>query len=189
MPKINNIHKLYRLRERIEQLERGEEVAIKDINTLITKQEQQALKDAWAHEKHLRETKAIKQSDWKSPREVRISVLKQILAEMKSNAVSDFENYVEQLELKAAKIFLDAYFDAMDNGQDPMSKADIALQRNGFQPVNRAVRHYTSKRDREVQEMEDALRKRFESEMTEEEREQMELAREYDAELEKRSKK
>ena len=77
----------------------------------------------------------------------------------------------------------------MDNGQDPMSRANIALQRNGFQPVNREVRHYTSKRDREVQEMEDALRKRFESEMTDDEREQMELAREYDSELEKRSKK
>jgi len=189
MPKINNIHKLDRLRERLEQLEQGKEVAIKDINTLITKEQQQALKDAWAHEKHLRETKAIKQSEWKSPREVRIEVLKKILAEKQSNAFDDFDKYVEELKLKAAKIFLDAYFSAMDSGQDPMSQANIALQRNGFQPVNRDVRHYTTTRDMEIRKMEDTLRKRFETEMTDEEREQLEIAREHDAEVEKRLKK
>lgn len=188
MPKINNIHKHDRLRERIEQLERGGEVAIKEINALLTKEQQQQLKDAWAHQKQLRETKAIKESEWRSIREVRTDFLKHVLAEKDLYMVEEFEELVEQREIKAAKVFMGAYSEAQRNGENAISKANIALQRNGFQSAH-SVRTGITRRDRQIQEVEDALRKRFEVLMTDEEREQLEMAREYDKEAEKMAKK
>lgn len=188
MPKINNIHKHDRLRERIEQLERGEEVAIKDINALLTKEQQEQLKDTWANQKHLRDTKAIKESEWKSIREVRLDYLKQVLAERDATVVDEFDELARQKELQAAKVFMDAFSEAQKKGQNAIAKGNAALQRNGFRPLH-SVRTGITGRDREVQKMEDALRKRIEAEMTDEEREQLKMAREYDKEVEKRAKK
>lgn len=188
MPKINNIHKHDRLRERIEQLKRGDEVAIKDINALLTKEQQGQLKNVWENQKELRDTKAIKEGEWKSIREVRLDYLKQVLAERDATVVDEFEGLVRQKELQAANVFMDAYFEARDKNENAMSKANIALQRNGFQPMH-TVRTGMTRRDRELRVMEDELRKRFEAVMTDEEREQLEMAREYDKEAEKRAKK
>ncbi len=135
MPKINNIHKLDRLRERIEQLESGAEVAIRDINSLITKEQQQQLKNAWEEHLALRKTSALAKNEYKTIRDVRIEVLKVILSEMQRNAVEDFDKLLRDRDVKAAKAFLDAYFAAKDNGQNALSKANIELQRKHFQPV------------------------------------------------------
>ena len=43
MPKLNVTH----LVGRIEQLERGDALEARDINAFLTKEQQQALKDAW----------------------------------------------------------------------------------------------------------------------------------------------
>ncbi len=137
MPKINNIHKLDRLRERIEQLENGVEVAIRELNTLLTKQQQQQIKNAWEEHLKLRKNNALAKSEYKTMRDIRIDVLKAILSEMKLNAVEDFDKLLNEREVKAAKVFLDTYFEAKDNGQNALSKANIELQRNHFQPVNK----------------------------------------------------
>lgn len=188
MPKINNIHKHDRLRERIEQLKRGDEVAIKDLNSLLTKDQQQQMKDAWANEKVLRDTKAIEESEWKSIRDVRIEYLSKVLAERDLNVVVEFDELAKQREIQAAKVFLDAYFVASEKGENAMSKANIALQKGGYKPTH-ATRTGIATRDKEVQEIEGALRERFKADMTDEEREQLEMAQEYDKEREKRAKK
>ena len=188
MPKINNIHKHDRLRERIEQLLRGDEVAIKDINALLTKEQQEQLKNAWENQKQLRDTKAIQESEWKSIREVRLEYLKKVLAERDANVVDEFEELIRQREVKAAKVFMDAYFEARDKNENAMSKANIAVQQAGFKPTH-SVRTGMTRRDRELRVIQDELRERFEAVMTDEEREQLEMAREYDKEAEKRAKK
>lgn len=137
MPKINNIHKLDRLRERIEQLESGAEVAIREINSLLTKEQQQQIKNAWEEHLTLRKANALAKNEYKTIRDVRIEVLKAILSEMKLNAVEDFDKLLNEREFKAAKVFLDAYFEAKDNGQNALSKANIELQRNHFQPIRK----------------------------------------------------
>lgn len=137
MPKINNIHKLDRLRERIEQLECGEEVAIREINSLLTKEQQQQIKNAWEEHLALRKTSALAKNEYKTIREVRIQVLKSILNDMKLNTVDEFDKLINEREVKAAKLLLDAYFEAKDNGQNALSKANIELQRNHFQPIHK----------------------------------------------------
>jgi len=52
--KLNVTHLVGRIQERIEQLERGFALEARDINALLTKEQQQELKDAWTKKQVLR---------------------------------------------------------------------------------------------------------------------------------------
>lgn len=182
MPKINATHLPQRLKEAIEQLERGEEVEAKKNKTLLNAEQQQALVDAWDVQQELRKKHKPPKTEeekkligWKDKREVRIEIYKQAYEEVNANAVDNIKELQQQRENKAARIYLDAYFGAKD-GQNKDSAGNIALSRNGFTPLNSR----TTTRDKEVWEMEEALKKQFEAEMTDEEREQHELLKEHE---------
>ncbi len=177
MPKINNTHRLERLQQRIQQIENDIEVDIRDINNLLTDDQQQRLKDLWTEEQHKRKDKSYKKELWQTKKDIRLKVLRDVVSELDDNLLDELEKLAYQREVKAAKVFMDAYVDAKENNQNAMSKANIALQRAGFRPIDRNV-HSVSKRDKEVREMEEELLKRFEAEMTDEEREQRELLKE-----------
>lgn len=187
MPKINNVHRLDRLKERLAQIERDEEVDIRDINNLLDDKQEQRLKDLWTDEQAKRKNKSYKKEEWKTKRDFRITVLKEAISQIDDNLLNELQQLQHQREVKAARVFMDAYFEAADNGENKWSKANIALQRAGFLPVGRAVRSLR-KRDIELRKMEEDIRKRFEAEMTEKEREQLELLKETEA-AEKKSKK
>ena len=183
MPKLNPTHLPDRLREVIDQLKRGEEVEAKKNKTLLNAEQQQALEDEWNKQQELRKkhkppkTQAEKQKlGWKDKREVRIEIYEKALAELEDNI---FDIHLKQLEREqalATKAYLKGYFEAGER-QDKDSAGKIAAQRAGYTVVHSHQR-YLSKRDREVREIEEELLKRFEAEMTEEEREQRELLKE-----------
>lgn len=190
MPKLNQTHLPGRLREAIEQLERGEEVEAKKNKTLLNATQQKALEDAWTKQQALRKkhmpprTEAEKKKiGWKDRREVRIEIYKQALADLEGNFVDIHLKQLEKEQAKATKAYLKGYFGATD-GQDKNSAGKIAVQRAGFTPN---YGHRTS-RDSEVREMEEELLKRFEAEMTDEEREQRELLKETE-EAERKDRK
>ncbi|MDE2423957.1 MAG: hypothetical protein KGN31_07085 [Betaproteobacteria bacterium] len=192
MPKLNDLHLTDRLKEAIEQLESGIEVEAKKNKTLLNTEQQQALDDAWAKQQLLRKTHKPPKTDeekqqigWKDKREVRIEIYKQALAELDDNMLDIYAKQLEKKEQVAAKAFLKGYFGATE-GQDKMSAARIAMTQAGFKVT---VPSAISKRDREVHKMEDDLRKRFESEMTAEEKEQMEILREHEKYLQMYRKK
>lgn len=137
MPKINNLHKTERLQQRIQQLKDGEDIAIREINSLLSAQQQQMLDTKWREHLKLRETKALEKSEYKTIRDIRIQVLTDILDEMHLNALEDILHLQRKSEVKAAKVFLDAYLEAEKNGANAMSKANIALQRNHFNTVKK----------------------------------------------------
>ena len=126
---------------------------------------------------------------WKTIREVRIECYKQVLKLASDSILKDLEKEQYRQQVRADKIFLDAYFGAKD-GQDNFSQGNIALMRNGIRKIN-ARGHYVdiNTRDKDSWQLEAELKKRFEMEMSEEEREQLELVREYEMEMEKRLKK
>ena len=126
---------------------------------------------------------------WKTIREVRIDCYKQALKLASDNILEDLEKEQYKQQVRADRIFLDAYFGAKD-GQDKFSQGNIALMRNGIRKIN-ARGHYVDikTRDKESWQLEAELKKRFEMEMSEEEREQLELVREYEMEMDKRLKK
>ncbi len=181
MPKLNQTHLPNRLREAIEQLERGEEVEAKKNKTLLNAEQQQALEDAWNEQQALRKKyKAPKTEEekkkigWKDKREVRIEIYKQAYKELMDNIFDIHLNQLEREQARATKAYMDGYLNAKE-GQDRHSAGKIAAQRAGFMVANT---RYMSKRDLEVRKMEEELLKRFEAEMTDEEREQRELLKE-----------
>ena len=187
MPKINNVHRFDRLKEILKKIKNSENVEIRDINNLLTDEQEQELKDMWTDEQANRKNKSYSKEQSQDKRALRIKLIERVIKELDDNLLNEIEQLQHQREVKAARIFMDAYFEAADNNENKWSKANIALQRAGFLPVGRAVRSL-SKRDIELRKMEENIRKRFEAEMTEEEREQLELLKETEA-AEKKSKK
>lgn len=191
MPKLNDTHLPERLKEAIKQLENGEEVEAKKNKTLLNAKQQQALVDAWDQQQALRKEhkppkteEEKKKIGWKDKREVRIDIYKQALSELEEDI---FDIHLKQLakeQAKATKAYLKGYFGAGET-QDRDSAGKIEVQRAGF----RVARHTAfTKRDKEVRDMEDTLRKQFEAEMTDEEREQKELLKEHEASIKKTKK-
>lgn len=181
MPKLNPTHLPERLKEAIKELEAGIEVEAKKNKTLLNAQQQKELDDAWTKQQALRKqhkppkTEAEKKKiGWKDKREVRIDIYKKALAELEEDVFDIHLKQLEREQAKATKAYLKGYFGATD-GQDKDSAGKIAVQRAGFMV---STTRGMSKRDLEVRRIEEELLKRFEAEMTDEEREQRDLLKE-----------
>lgn len=195
MPKLNVTHLPERLQKRIEQLERDEALEARDINALLTTEQQQALKNAWQYQKDLRTIHKPPKTDekkqligWKTIREVRLDIYKQALQEAQNGAGDGIEELLHQSEVKAARVFMNAFSQAKEEGKNAWSAGNIALRRNGFSRIDGQDYSYSNTRDKEVNEMEDSLRQKLEDDLSEEEKEQLELSREYDKAVAKRRK-
>jgi hypothetical protein len=196
MPKIDATHRVERIRKRIAQLERGDALEARDINALLTPLQQKQLKTAWAKQQHLHKLyKPPKTEDeknklgWKTIREVRLEVFKQALDDLLNNLVAEIEQIQHKSEVRAGRVFMDAFSDAHKNGKNTWSAGNIALRRNGFNRIDGQSYRYNNKRNREVNEMEDSLRESMEDDFSAEEKEQLELSRESDKALAKRRKR
>ena len=161
---------------------------------MLTKEQQQELKDAWTKQQALRKIHKSPKSNeeaskigWKTIREVRLEIYKQALQEAQDGVDDGIDKLQRQSEVKAARVFLDAYFNAKES-TSKWSAGNIALRRNGFNRIDGQSYSYSNKRDREVEEIEDSLRQLFENGLSAEEKEQLELSREYDKAVTKRRK-
>jgi hypothetical protein len=195
VPKLNNTHLPQRIQEHIEKMEHGEEVEAKKDKTLLNDEQRQALKDALAHQQQLKKLhkrpKTQEEKDkigWKEIREVRLEIYKQALAELQTNLAKDMKELQRQREAKANREYMDAWSKAIKEGKSgasAQSVGNIALTRAGFSPSHSAG---LSKRDREIRDMEDALRKQFEVQASDEEKEHLAILKEHEKALEKRKK-
>jgi hypothetical protein len=79
---------------------------------------------------------------------------------------------------------MDAVSLAGKEGKNMLSAGNIALARAGFGATHSSV----NQRDREINAMEDALRKQLEEQASDEEKEQLAILREHEKALEKRKK-
>ena len=187
MPKINKLHVTDRLKKRIEQLENGDALEARDINALLNDAQREQLKRAWTAQQELRKEHRQPQSDdekfnigWKSIREVRLDIMREALAELEANLTDTLDILQQQREVKAARVFLDAYVKAKADGKNSLSAANNELQRAGFRRTDKRSIGFRSPRDLEIQNMEERIMAKIESEMSPEEREQLELARQFD---------
>ena len=207
MPKLNNTHLPQRIQEHIAKMERGEEVEAKKDKTLLNEQQQKELKEALAQQqqKELKEALAQQQQlkkthkrpktqeekdaiGWKEIREVRLEIYRQALEQLNANVVDDIRELQRQREAKAARVFMDAWSEAIDEGKrgaSAESAGNIALTRAGFTPKGSVG---LTKRDREIRASEEAVLKMLENELSEEEKEQLELVREHEKAVKKRKK-
>lgn len=187
MPKLNILHLVNRLQQRIKQLENGDALEARDINALLNDTQRDQLKQAWAAQQELRKKYRQPQSDdekfnigWKTIREVRLDIMREALAELEANLTDTLDILQQQREVKAARVFLDAYVKAKADGKNTLSAANNELQRAGFRRTDKRSIGLRSPRDLEIQNMEERITAKIESEMTPDERVQLELARQFD---------
>jgi hypothetical protein len=200
MPKLNLDQLIDRLVKRIAELENGKLLEARDINVLLTAEQEKILKDSWLKQQHLRKIYKIPKTDiekkdigWKNIKEVRLEVLNQALTEAENGLSESYEKRLKELEIKQAKIYLNKYMTEIDKGVDKVSatkRANNELTKNGLRRIDGALvsKIGLNKRDTEIRNLEDKLYERFDLELTNEEKEQLDLVREYEKSLMKRKK-
>jgi hypothetical protein len=189
MPKLNGTHIVERLRKRIVELEAGEEVAAKDIRVLLTDEQNSALDAAWDEQAKLREGKRVRidaerqAQGIKSKRELRIAAFKSALEQAEDNEIAAWDAKLRAAEVRQARVYFDALNAAKASGKDKWAAENWAnneLTRAGLRRLDGQDVRYLSKRDKEVNEMEDALRAKMRENLTAEELEQLVLSEQHD---------
>ena len=184
MPKLNTDQLIDRLERRIAELEAGEEVAIKHIRALLTEAQQKALDSALAVQVELKKVQRArtegekKALGWKTIREVRLDVLRNALVEAHADLLADFKRRQDAALVRQTRIYFDSINKALKDGKDLQSAkiwANNELTRAGLQRLDGLKVERVDARDKQVAEMEDALRARFKNAMTADEREQQEM--------------
>jgi hypothetical protein len=125
---------------------------------------------------------------WRTLREVRLDFLRVTLEKLSESALDDILAEQRASEVQAARVYMDAWAKAYDEDKNAKSAGNVALRRNGFKRLDGQDRYGVSERDREVRLIEEAILARAEAALSDEEREQLELLREHDAAVEKRSR-
>lgn len=197
MPKLDGTHLTERLKKRIAELQAGEEVAARDINVLLNKEQQQALKTALAEQENLRNAKRPKTDEekkelgWKTKKEIRLEIFKAALIEAYDGEEAAWDKKLRDAEVRAARIYMDGYIQATSEGKDIQAAKDFAnnqLTRAGLRRQDRETVGFETKRDREVREMERQIMQKAEDELDDYEREQLELLRDYEKAIAKNKK-
>jgi len=195
-PKLNAIHLQERIQDHIAKMQRGEEVEARKDKTLLNQHQQQSLKDALEAQKALKQLHKRPKSDqekqalgWKEISQVRLEIYSQALEQLQANSSENIRHLQEKREIKAAKIFMEALSKAGKQGQNHSSaitQGNIAMTRAGFKPRGSRI---ISKRDLEMQQIEAELMKRHINQLSDQERSDWELLREFEDRTSKKSKK
>ncbi len=196
MPKLEATDVLSRLTERLRQLEAGEEIAAREIRSLLTPAQQQELEEGWRHQQELRKTTSARTVEeqkalgWKSKREVRIEVFRRARQTAWDHMGPEMEQLARKAELRQARIYFDALTEAQVLGktaQEARNFANNELTRADLRRMDGQLVRGISTRDRAIRQMEDALLARFKAEATPEEREQLALLEEHERSLKGKS--
>jgi hypothetical protein len=199
MPKLDGTHIHERLRQRLEQLRNGEEVARRELGTLLTTQQIEAWDAAWLEQKQLRKAKRARTKEeeaalgWKSKREITIEAIEAALNQAYDGLLDEFDRLLYKQEVRAAKIFMESYSKSLDDGREKHSAwllANNDLTRAGLRRADGKDRMPAglSERDKEIWHLEENIKTRLIAEMTEEERREWEEQMDLLADIEARSK-
>ena len=88
------------------------------INALLSEARQKEFDKEWQHQKQLRKKKkpAGLNSGWKTKREIRLELLRTTLAELENNLVPELEKKQQARQVRAARVFMEAYSAAAEKG-------------------------------------------------------------------------
>ncbi len=132
MPKLDVTHILERLTKRIEQLEAGDEIADKEIRSLLNDAQQAQLDSAWEHQQQLRKNKRARTEQeqqalgWKSKRQVRIEVLKAALASAWDGIEAEFERLQMEATKRQMRIYMGTIAEALKAGKSEEVAKNLA---------------------------------------------------------------
>jgi len=200
MPKLDGTQTADRLRGRLDELRRGEDVAARDLRALLNKEQKEAMDAAWAEQQELRKKKRARTKEeeaelgWKSKREIQIEALESALGHAQYAEVAAWEKRLHDAEVRQGRIFFDELNKQVKDGVDMQTaktRANNALTRAGLKRMDGAMigTQGLTPRDKEIRAMEEAILQRARSEMTPEELEQLELLEEHEKAVRENRKK
>jgi soluble cytochrome b562 len=201
MPKLDGTHIADRLKSRLDELLRGEEVAARDMKSLLTDEQQAAMDAAWAEQQMLRKQKRARNKaeevalGWKTKRDIHIEALTQALHAAQEGELAAWRKKMHDTDVRQGRVYMDELSKQMAAGVDAATaktRANNALTRSGLKRLDGVMigTQGLNKRDREIRDLEDAIQQKNESELDDYEREQLELLREHEkAVLENRKKR
>jgi len=194
MPKLDGTHLPERLEQRLADLKAGKEVAIRDVKALLSDEQIAAMDTAWAEQQALRKIKRARTKEeeqafgWKTKREIYIQAYERALDEASVGFLEAYEERLAKAEVRAAKIYLDTYFAARDEGKETYQAhmaANNELKRAHLARVENSGTDAMTRRYSEMEAMEDAIRAEIRKNMTAYELEQLELLEEHERAVEK----
>jgi hypothetical protein len=197
MPKLDGTHLPERLANRLADLQSGKEVSARDIKALLDDEQVNAMHTAWSDQQALRKSKRARNKDeelalgWKTKRDIYIQVYELALLQAKTNEQPAVEKRMQDAEVRQGRIYLEALGAALDAGKTNAQARALAnneLTRNGMSRLDGAFVRSASKRDREVWNMEDALKAEIRKHMSAEELEQLEQLEEHEDTVAKRKR-
>lgn len=189
MPKLNGLHVAQRLRERLEALQRGEAVAIREIKSLLNSEQQARMDQQWSLQQQLREQKPARTAaaqaalGYKSKREIQIEALRDAFEHASSDQLSELKRLQQQALVRQTRIYLNTINNETKQGKDIKQARVVAnnnLTRAKLPRMDGARVQNASSRDREVWAMEDQLRSQLSAGLTDLEREQHALLEEHE---------
>jgi hypothetical protein len=186
MPKLDGTHLPQRLADRLADLVAGKEVAKRDIEALLNDEQKAAMDAAWQHQQALRKVKRArtkeeeKELGWKTKREIHIEAYENAVKEAEEDVGDAFEDRLRKAEVRAAKIYLDTFFKARDEGKETYQAHLSANNELKRAHLERVENERTNARDKEVWAMEDAIRAEIRKNMTPEQLEQLEILEEHE---------
>jgi hypothetical protein len=194
MPKLDGTHLPQRLAERLADLKTDKEVAARDVKALLSDEQVAAMNAAWEEQQMLRKVKRArtkeeeKELGWKTKREIYIEAYEKALIEANEDVGDAFDERLEKSEVRAARIYLDTYFAARDEGKESYQAhlaANNELKRAHLARVDDAQDDAMTRRFNQIEAMEDAIRAEIRKNMTPEELEQLEVLEEHEKALTK----
>ena len=191
MPKLDGTRIADRLRTRLDELLRGEEVAARDMKALLTDEQTAAMNTAWAEQQALRKKKRARTKEeevelgWKTKRDIHIEALTQALDAAQEGELAAWQKKIHDAEVRQGRVYMEELYKQMDAGVDKATaktKANNALTRAGLRRLDGVMigAQGLTQRDREIRAMEEAIRDKAHSELDDYEREQLELLREHE---------
>jgi hypothetical protein len=189
MPILNKVQIAERLRERLDDLRNGKEVAARDLRALLTDEQAAAIDAAWAEQQALRKLKRARTKEeeqalgWLSKRDIQIKILEHVLSQADDAMLETIEEVRRKVEVRQARIYLDSYKKTRAAGKTETEAQSIAnndLTRAGLRRVDGKAVGHINQRDRDVWALESQLKKQLKIKMSAEELEQIELLAEHE---------
>ena len=168
MPKLDNTHIADRLRERLADLKLGKEIAARELRALLNEEQIKAIDDAKKYQQQLRKLVKVRTKEkqqlvgYKAIRDIYIEVYEQAILDI--DVVAAFDKKIRAAELRQAKIFMDSYTTAMNNGKTSSEAKAIAnndLTRAKLARIDGQAVRRKNKRDIEIAEMEERIKNKL----------------------------
>jgi hypothetical protein len=124
MPKLDGTHIAERLQGRLDEMQRGEDIAARDLRAVLTDEQVAAMDAAWAEQQALRKQKRARTKEeeaalgWKTKRDVHIAALEAALHDAQESEVAAWEKRVEDSSIRQGRVYFDEVKRQMDAGVD-----------------------------------------------------------------------